>query len=79
MRRRPVPIPEKITTADVLRIILGLMMIPLGIVIVVRTLSIAVTVTGIMVGAAFIAFGVHRTWVGVARYRLYRQNRGSAK
>ena len=65
--------------ADVLHIAMGLLMIPLGVIILVRTLAIAVTVTGVLAGAAFIGFGVYRTWLAYTRYRLYRQNRGSAK
>jgi hypothetical protein len=50
-------------------------MIPLGIIILARTLSIAVTVTGVLVGGAFVGFGVYRLWLAWNRYRLYRQNK----
>lgn len=75
MPRRPLPLPEQFTAADLLRIGLGLLMIPLGIIILVRTLAIAVTVTGVLVGGAFVAFGLHRLWLAWTRYRLYRQNK----
>ena len=71
--------PERLTAADFLRTVLGLLMIPLGVVILVRTLSIAVTLPGILVGAAFVGFGLHRLWVAWEGYRLYRENRGSAR
>ncbi len=82
MPRRPfdfqdksLPPPEQLTTADLLHITLGLMMIPLGVIILVRTLSIAFTVTGVLVGGAFVAFGVYRLWLAWNRYRLYQQNK----
>jgi len=78
--RNPVLPPEQFTAADMIRIGLGLLMIPLGVIILVRTLTIAVTVTGVLVGGAFIAFGAHRLWMAWGRYRLYRQNkRGKAR
>ena len=70
---RPLPPPEQFTLADACRIGLGLLMIPLGIIILVRTLAIAVTVTGVLVGGAFVAFGVYRLWLAWNRYHLYRQ------
>lgn len=75
MPRRPLPAPEQFTAADALHIVLGLLMIPLGIVILIRTLSIAVTASGVLVGGAFVAFGVYRLWLAVKRYCLYRQNK----
>lgn len=80
MPRRPVPPPERFTVADALRIGLGVLMIPLGVIILVRTLSIAVTVPGILAGGAFIGLGVYRVWLAWSRYRLYRQgNKGSMR
>ena len=79
MGGRLLPPPERLTAVDVLRTVLGLLMIPLGAVILVRTLSIAVTLPGILVGVAFVGFGLHRLWVAWEGYRLYRQNRGSAR
>ena len=80
MPRRPLPPPEQLTAADLLHIGLGALAVPLGVTILARTLSIAVTVPGLMVGAAFIAFGLHRLWLARSRYRLYQLNkRGRAK
>jgi len=73
--RRPLPAPEQLTAADVCHIGLGVLMIPLGIVILARTLSIAVTVTSVLVGGAFVGFGVYRLWLAWNRYRLYQQNK----
>ncbi len=75
MPRRPIAAPEQLTAADIFRIGLGLLMIPLGVIILVRTLTIAVTVTGVLVGGAFVAFGAHRLWIAWSRYRLYRQSK----
>jgi len=57
----------------------GLLMIPLGIVILVRTVTVAVTVPGILVGCAFVAFGFYRLWLGWSRYRQYREKKGDAR
>ena len=80
MRRRPIPPPEQFTVADAVHIGLGVLMIPLGVIILVRTLSIAVTVPGILAGGAFVALGVYRVWLAWSRYRLYRlDNKGSVR
>ncbi len=78
MRRRPIPVPEQFTFADRCHLALAGLMIPLGITILVRTLAIAVTLPGILVGAAFVGFGAHRLWLGWTRYRLYRQRKEGA-
>ena len=74
MRRRSlVPPPTNVTWADRYRLVLGLIMIPLGIIILVRTLSAGiVTLPAILMGGAFIAFGVYRLYVWIARYRMYK-------
>ncbi|MBM4431876.1 MAG: hypothetical protein FJ026_16245 [Chloroflexi bacterium] len=80
MRGRPILRPEQFTILDLCHIGLGGLMIPLGVIILMRTLAIAVTIPGILVGGAFVAFGLHRVWLAWSRYRLYRQDRkGSAK
>lgn len=80
MRRPPLPPPERFTVSDALHIALGLLMIPLGAVILWRTSAIAVTTSGLAVGLAFIGFGVYRSWLALSRYRLYRRTkRGSEK
>ena len=63
------------TVSDALHIALGVLMVPLGLLILVRTTAIAVTATGVLIGLAFLAFGVYRTWMGLSRYRLYLQTR----
>jgi len=48
------------------------LMISLGFIILVRTFSLAPTISGLLVGCAFIGFGGYRLWLGWSRYRLYR-------
>ncbi len=72
MPRRPLRQPELLTAGDVLRLILAALMIPLGGIILVRTLSLAPTVMGMLVGCSFMGFGGYRLWLGWSRYRLYR-------
>ncbi len=79
MRRRPIPAPERFTVADKCHIVFGLLAIPLGLTILVRTSAIAVTVPGVLIGVAFVAFGAHRLWLGWTRYYLYRQNKERAR
>jgi hypothetical protein len=65
--------PEKATFADFYRIGLGLLMIPLGITVLVRTISAGIiTPASILMSVAFIGFGVYRLYVGIVRYRMYR-------
>ena len=71
--RRLVPPPQKATWMDFYRIGLGLLMIPLGITILVRSISAGiVTLPAVLMGLAFIAFGAYRLYVGIVRYRMYR-------
>jgi hypothetical protein len=79
MRRPPLPAPERFSVSDALHIALGLLMIPLGVLILVRTTAIAVTATGVVAGLAFVAFGVYRTWMALVRLRLYWRTRGGEK
>ena len=72
-RRQLVPPPTRVTWADAYRFGLGLLMIPLGIAILVRTLSAGIiTPAALLMGLAFVAFGVYRLYVGIVRYRMYR-------
>lgn len=75
MPKRAVPAPERFTTADLMHIILGVLMIPLGLIILVRTLSVGATALAVLVGATFVAFGVYRLWLAWSRYGLYRRSK----
>jgi hypothetical protein len=78
-RRRMVPPPEKATWADAYRIGLGLLMIPLGVTILVRSIAEGiVTPPAMLMGLLFIGFGAYRLYVGIVRYRMYRTAPGSS-
>jgi hypothetical protein len=68
--RQPVPPPEKLTVADIIHIIFAFLMIPLGLMILYRTLTTIKSVTGWLVGAAFLAFGVYRLYMAYTRYKM---------
>jgi hypothetical protein len=71
--QHPIPPPEKVTGADLYRIGLALLMIPLGITILVRVFTAGIaTPAAVLLGGAFIAFGAYRLYVGIVRYRMYR-------
>lgn len=76
MPGRPLPPPEQLTAQDVARLALGAIMIPLGAVILYRTLLIAFSFQAVLVGVAFIAFGLYRLALGWSRYRLLRRAAG---
>lgn len=78
MARRTLPPPERLSASDIAHIGLAMLMIPLGVVIIIRTLAVAVTVLGLLVGGAFIAFGGYRLWLAGSRLRLLRQHRGGS-
>ncbi len=75
-RRRQVPPPQKATRADAYRFALGVLMIPLGVTILARSWSAGiVTPPAILMGLAFIAFGLFRVYTGLVRYRMFRSTR----
>ncbi|MGQ9553161.1 MAG: hypothetical protein ACUVWR_03495 [Anaerolineae bacterium] len=76
MRCRQAPPPEALTAADVVHIVFAFIMVPLGVLILVRTLQVAVSPLGILVGLSFSAFGIYRLRTAWMRYRLLRQRRG---
>lgn len=69
MRRNNLPPPTQFTLSDKYRFVLGFMMIVLGVVVLWRTLSIAISPPAILMGVAFIAFGVYRLWLGLTRLK----------
>ncbi len=72
--RRLVPPPEKATWADGVRFVFGVLMIGIGIAILFRSISAGIiTPPAILMGLAFLAFGVYRVYVGVVRYQLFRR------
>ncbi len=74
-----VPPPAKATWGDAYRFGLGLLMIPLGITILARSFAAGIfTPPAILLGLAFVAFGIYRVYVGVVRYRMYKRGASSA-
>ncbi len=72
--RRRIPPPERFTLADRYKIALGALAVVLGLVILVRVLTVpgALSPPGILAGLAFVGFGAYRLWTARARLRLYR-------
>jgi hypothetical protein len=74
LRRQMVPPPTRATWGDAYRFGLGLLMIPLGITILARTFAAGIfTPAAVLLGLAFVAFGIYRVYVGVVRYRMYKR------
>ncbi len=75
-----VPPPSRATWADAYRFGLGLLMIPLGIVILARSFAAGIlTPPAVILGLAFVAFGIYRVYVGVVRYRMYKLGTSNVK
>lgn len=66
---RKLPPPTKFTTGDKYRLVLGVLAIGLGIVILWRTVVVAISPPAIMMGLAFTGFGVYRLWLGYTRLK----------
>ena len=65
------PPPTAFTLADKYRLALGALALVLGIVILWRTVSIAISPPAILVGLAFIGFGAYRLWLGFTRLKQW--------
>jgi fucose permease len=79
MKRRPLPPPEKLTATDVGHIILGVLMIPLGLVILYQALTRVRTATAFVVSLCFLAFGLYRVTTAASRYALLRRSRAKTR
>ena len=77
LKRRSLPPPENITVRDVLQILFGIVMIPLGAMILFNTLMRGAVLPALLIGGAFVAFGVYRTLFAFGRMRWYRENKGA--
>jgi uncharacterized membrane protein HdeD (DUF308 family) len=60
---------------DKYKLVLGVLALVLGVVILWRTITIAVTPPALMIGIAFIGFGVYRLWLGYTRLKQLRTKR----
>ena len=76
MRRSRLPPPEKLTATDIGHIALAAVMVPLGIVLLVRAWHISFSIEALVVGLAFTGFGVYRLRQAWQRLRLLRQRGG---
>jgi hypothetical protein len=72
MRKPNLPPPIAFTFGDKMRIAMGALILLFGIVILWRTLPLGVTPQGIVVGIAFIGFGVYRLWLGFTRLKRWK-------
>ncbi len=72
--RRQIPPPDQFTVADRYKIVLGALAVVLGLVILVRVLTVpgALSPPGILAGLAFVGFGAYRLWTAHARLQQYR-------
>ncbi len=71
--RRHISPPTAFTWQDRFQIAVGIICIPVGAIILYRTLAVMVAPPAILVGGGFIAFGAYRLYVAYARLRLYWQ------
>jgi uncharacterized membrane protein HdeD (DUF308 family) len=70
---RKLPPPTKFTIIDKYKLVLGVIAIALGVVILWRTIPVAVSPPALMIGIAFIGFGVYRLWLGYTRIKQLRK------
>ena len=72
MRFRKLPPPTKFTIIDKYKLVLGVIAIALGVVILWRTIPVAISPPALMIGIAFIGFGIYRLWLGYTRLKQLR-------
>ncbi len=73
LRGKSLPAPEKFTVRDAFQIGFGVLMIPLGLMMLYNTLTRGAVLPALLIGGAFVAFGVYRTMFAVGRIRWYRE------
>ncbi len=71
--KRNLPPPTQFTWGDKYRIALAVVMIVLGAAILWRTLPIAISPPALLVGFAFIGFGVYRLWLAYTRLQQMKK------
>lgn len=79
MRKRDLPSPARFTLGDALQILFGLVMIPLGAVILGRTFIAGAPIPAVLIGGAFIGFGIYRTLFAWGRIRWFLEVQRTAK
>jgi hypothetical protein len=79
MLRHKLPPPERFTFKDGVQILFGLIMIPLGATILYDTFIRGSASLGLLVGCAFMGFGIYRTLLAAGRLRWFYSRRRSIK
>jgi hypothetical protein len=69
------PAPVAFTLGDKLRLLTSTLILVMGIVLLWRTLPIAFTPQAVLVGAAFVGFGVYRLWLAATRLRQWKSGK----
>ena len=77
MRQRSKLPPAAFTLGDRLRIVMGGAILLLGLAILWRLLPLGITVQALLVGGAFIGFGVYRLWLGYTRLKEWKRAGGN--
>jgi hypothetical protein len=75
MGTRNLPPPIQFTLGDKYRLALGAAAIVLGVVILWRTVPVAISPPAILIGLAFIGFGVYRLWLGYTRLKQWKSKK----
>ena len=78
MPKPPPPLPQKLGVRDIIQILFSILMIPLGLIILYHTVTRIRTVTGYLVGIAFVAYGTYRLIQAYSRYRQMLHNRSKS-
>ncbi len=73
MPKRNLPPPTQFTWGDKYRIALAVIMILLGIVILWRTLEIAISPPALLIGLGFVGFGVYRLRLAYTRLQQLKK------
>ncbi len=69
------PPPVAFTPGDKLRLSTSVLILALGAVILCRTLPVAFTVQALVVGGAFVGFGVYRLALATTRLKQWKSNK----
>ena len=75
MGTQNLPPPTQFTLGDRYRLMLGAAAIVLGVVILWRTVPVAISPPAILIGLAFIGFGVYRLWLGYTRLKQWKSKK----
>ncbi|MCL4394656.1 MAG: hypothetical protein M1482_07615 [Chloroflexi bacterium] len=67
------PPPTQFTLGDKYRLLLAVLSLALGVVILARTLQVAISPPAILTGLAFVGFGLYRLWLGHTRLKQWNR------